>query len=37
MRKSYPSDIDPERFAISKSLPESARKKTCPRRIVRLS
>ena len=33
MRKSYPSDISREQFALIKPLLESARKITCPRRV----
>ncbi len=33
MRKSYPSDISREQFEIIRPLLESARRKTCPRRV----
>ncbi|MDR0735224.1 MAG: IS5/IS1182 family transposase, partial [Zoogloeaceae bacterium] len=33
MRKSYPSDISREQFEVIRPLLESARKKTCPRRV----
>ena len=33
MRKSYPSDISAKQFAVIRPLLESARKKTCPRRV----
>lgn len=33
MMKSYPSDISREQFEVIKPLLESARKKTCPRRV----
>ncbi|CAI10601.1 IS1480 transposase, fragment (plasmid) [Aromatoleum aromaticum EbN1] len=33
MRKSYPSDISREQFEIIRPLLQSARRKTCPRRV----